>query len=153
MLETPHVLVGAAIATKIPNPWIAIPLAFTSHFILEMVPHWNPHLNSETNKYGHVTTKSTVITAIDATVALVFGSVIAFKYLPDASQLFNVLACSFFAVLPDVIEGPYFFLKIKNKFIEKWIKFQKSLQNDTSIIPGLITQFLTILAAVFWIRQ
>lgn len=153
MLETPHVLVGAAIATKIPNPLIAIPLAFASHFILEMVPHWNPHLNSETKKFGHVTRKSTVITAIDSTMALVFGSIIAFKYLPDATQVFNVLACSFFAVLPDVMEGPYFFLKMKSKFIEKWISFQKSLQNDTSIIPGLITQFLTILIAIFWIKS
>lgn len=153
MLETPHVLVGAAIATKISNPWIAIPLAFTSHFILEMVPHWNPHLNTETKKFGHVTKKSTVITAIDSTMALVFGSMVAFKYLPDAVQVMNVLACSFFAVLPDVMEGPYFFLKMKNNFIERWISFQKSLQNDTSLVPGLITQLLTILAAIFWIRR
>lgn len=153
MLETPHVMVGAAIATAIPNPWIAIPLAFTSHFILEMVPHWNPHLNSETKKFGHVTRKSTVITAIDATTALVLGSIVAFKFLPDVSQVANVLACSFFAVLPDIIEGPYFFLKIRNKFIEKWISFQKSLQNDTSIIPGIITQLLVIFAAIFWIKH
>ena len=47
MLETPHVAVGAAIAASIPNPLIAIPLAFASHFALELVPHWNPHLNTE----------------------------------------------------------------------------------------------------------
>lgn len=50
MLETPHVLIGAAIATKVGNPFLAIPLAFASHFVLETVPHWNPHLNTETKK-------------------------------------------------------------------------------------------------------
>lgn len=153
MLETPHVFIGAAIATKFPNPFIAIPLAFASHFVMEMVPHWNPHLNQETKKYGHVTRKSTIITAIDSTIALVSGSIIAFRYLPDIKMVALILACCFFAVLPDIIEGPYFFLKIKNKFIESWIKFQKSIQSDTSVIPGLLTQVVTILAVIFWIKH
>jgi len=52
MLETPHVLAGAVIAAKVQNPFLAIPLAFASHFILEKVPHWNPHINAEMTKFG-----------------------------------------------------------------------------------------------------
>jgi hypothetical protein len=151
MLETPHVFIGAAIATKFPNPLIAIPLAFASHFILEMVPHWNPHLNSETEKFGHITKKSTLIVIADSTLALACGSFIAYQALPDTGHAITILLACLASILPDLIEAPYFFLKIKNKLIEKWISFQKSIQSDTKIVPGMLNQMITILAAIFWI--
>jgi hypothetical protein len=151
MLETPHVVIGAAIATKIPNPFIAIPLAFASHFILETIPHWNPHLNTETEKYGQPTKKSTIITAVDSSIALVSGSAIALSNLPDTGHVVTILACCFFAVLPDVLEGPYFFLKMRSDWVKKWIAFQKSLQSDTTPLLGLLTQAIVIAAGIWWI--
>lgn len=151
MLETPHVALGIAIATKIPNPWISIPLAFTSHFLLERVPHWNPHLNTETKKFGKPTKNSTIIVIIDVAVSLALGFFVASKSLPNVNQSINILLCSFASVLPDVLEGPYFFLGVRNKFLENWIKFQKSLQVDAKIIPGLTTQLITLIATLFWI--
>jgi hypothetical protein len=153
MLETPHVFIGAAIAAKIPNPFIAIPLAFASHFVMEMVPHWNPHLNSETEKYGQPTRRSTVITAIDSTLALASGSFMAYQALPNVGHAVLILACSFAAVLPDVMEGPYFFLRLRTTWIKKWIAFQKSIQSDTTAFWGLLTQAITILAVIFWLRN
>lgn len=153
MLETPHVFVGAAIATKIPDPLIAIPLAFVSHFILEMVPHWNPHLNSETEKYGYPTKRSTAIVVADSSLALISGSLIAYSALPDMGQALTILFACLASVLPDLIEAPYFFLKIKNKLIQKWIVFQKSIQNDTGIFWGLLTQTLTIAGVILWLKK
>jgi len=150
VLETPHVAVGAAIATKVVHPALAIPLAFGSHLLLEKVPHWNPHLNTEVKKYGKVTKNSTLIVAIDATLALLLGGFIAFK-APTINHSVTILAASLASVLPDLIEAPYFFLRYETKFIRKWIIFQKSLQADTTIIPGLITQVITIIAALMWI--
>lgn len=151
MLETPHVIVGAAIATKLGNPALAIPLAFGSHFILEKVPHWNPHINTEKRTYGKITEKSKNIIIADTGLALISGFYIASRTLPNTGHFWTVILASFFAVLPDVIEGPYYFFDFKNGFIDKWIKFQKSLQNDTSVIPGLITQVITVAAALVWI--
>ncbi len=153
MLETPHVFIGAAIATAIPNPFIAIPLAFASHFVLEMVPHWNPHLNSETVKFGGPTRRSTFITGVDSAIALLAGSFIAYKALPNLSHVMTILICCFASVLPDVMEGPYFFLHMKNTLIKKWINFQKSLQNDTGPILGMLTQVATIIAAILWLKK
>ncbi len=150
MLETPHVAVGAAIATKVVHPALAIPLAFGSHLLLEKVPHWNPHLNTEVKKYGKVTKNSTLIVAIDATLALLLGGFIAFK-APSINHSITILAACLASVLPDLIEAPYFFLGFKTKFIKRWIKFQKSLQVDTDVIPGLLTQVITIIAALMWI--
>ncbi|MGA3292162.1 MAG: hypothetical protein ABSC49_03410 [Candidatus Microgenomates bacterium] len=153
MLETPHVFVGAAIAVAIPNPLIAVPLAFASHFILEMVPHWNPHLNTETKKFGQPTRRSTFITTVDSTLALASGSFIAYQALPDIPHAITILVCCFASVLPDVMEGPYFFLHMKNGFIKKWIAFQKSVQSDTGPVLGLLTQALVILAAILWLKN
>lgn len=151
MLETPHVAVGAAIAAKIPNPLISLPLALASHFVLEKIPHWNPHLNSEMEKFGRPTVKSTQVVIADASLALVTGGYIATTALPDTSHAMVILAASFLSVLPDLIEGPYFFLGRKSKFIKKWILFQKSIQVDTKVLPGLLTQALTVIAAFVWI--
>lgn len=152
MLETPHVALGIAIATKISSPWIAIPLAFASHFLLERVPHWNPHLNAETEKFGKPTKQSTTIVIIDVAISLALGFFYSYKALPNSAQSINILLCSFAAALPDIVEGPYFFLGIRNKVIENWIKFQKSIQVDTKIIPGLLTQVVTVLATLYWIN-
>lgn len=152
MLETPHVFVGAAIAKAIPNPLLAIPLAFASHFVLEMIPHWNPHLNHETEKFGAPTKKSTAITAIDATTALTSGTFIAYQALPDWGQAATIFFTCFASVLPDVLEGPYFFLKVRSQIIKKWIKFHKSIQADTNFFLGMSTQLLVILASIYWMR-
>jgi len=151
VLETPHVIVGAAIATRVANPALALPLAFASHFLLEKVPHWNPHLNTETEKYGKPTKQSTAIVVADATLATASAFLIASRVLPDNGHSLTILFASFFAVLPDLIEGPYFFLGIRSKIIKRWILFQKSIQEDTTFLPGVATQLATVIAAFFWI--
>ncbi len=150
MLETPHVAVAAAIATKIPNPFISIPLSFASHFILDMIPHWNPHINREIKKFGKPTKKSVQIITVDSVFALVFGVFVASRATTNM-QFFNIMACSFVGVIPDVVEAPYYFLGKKDEIIEKWIKWQKSIQADAEPIIGLATQAIIFLASVWWI--
>ncbi|MCS7092226.1 MAG: hypothetical protein NZM26_02655 [Patescibacteria group bacterium] len=161
MLETPHVVVGAALAAKVVNPFLAIPLSFASHFVLDTVPHWNPHISTEKRRFGHITKKSVLIISADVILALLIGTAIsiAISYTQDPNQgiIFNwkqfavAMLCCFAAVLPDVIEAPLFFTKYRSKFLEIWLKFQKSIQNDTNFFWGIITQVLTISAALYWI--
>lgn len=153
MLETPHVAIGALIATKIPNPFIAIPLAFVSHFVFERVPHWNPHINTELKTNGKISTKSLQIIIADSALALITGSYIAYRALPNVGHAATIMAASFAAILPDLIEAPYFFLKYKNKFLMKVLAFQKSIQVDTTPFWGLTTQIITIAACFWWLRN
>jgi hypothetical protein len=37
-----HALTGALIGLSVANPWLAIPLAFVSHFVCDAVPHYDP---------------------------------------------------------------------------------------------------------------
>lgn len=153
MLEIPHVLLGAAIATKVGNPYIAIPLAFLSHFVLDKVPHWNPHINSETKKYGKPSKKSTNIIIVDASIALIWGSLIAEKALPNITLATSILLCCFAAALPDIIEIPYFYFKKRDGYLKKWIPSQKSWQTDTTPFWGLLTQVITVGASLWWIYK
>ena len=150
MLETPHVAVGAAIATKIPNPLISIPLAFCSHFILEMIPHWNPHLNTEIKKNGKLSNKTLKVISLDVFLSIFVGGFFAYRALPNTTHAITILLASFASVVPDLIEGPYFLLGIRSKITDNWLKIQKAIQNDTNIYYGLLTQGATVLAAFWW---
>jgi hypothetical protein len=151
MLETPHVAAGAAISYFVPNPAIAIPLALLSHFVLDGIPHWNPHLNTELKNSGKISKNSLTIVIVDSALALTLGGFLAIIRFPNSVDVFSTLACSFAAVLPDVIEAPYFFLNIKNRAVEKWTKFQKNIQANTGIVLGITTQIITVAAALLWI--
>lgn len=145
MLEFPHTAVGVAIASVIPNPFLAVPLSLASHFITDYVPHWNPHIHTEKKTHGHITTRTLVLLAVDAGAALIFGSWIAAQALPNTTQAINVLLCSFASVAPDVVEIPYYFTKIKIRFIEKLLSFQRSHQWNVPIVWGLLSQLLVVL--------
>ena len=152
MLETPHVVVAAAIAVNVANPALAIPLALGSHFVLEKIPHWNPHLNTELKKFGKVSAQSTNIVIIDSALALTLGGLIAYMMLPNVGLALTVLLACLASVVPDLIEAPYYFLRKNSDFIvKKWIPFKKSIQVDAGRNIGLLTQLLVVLAAIWWI--
>lgn len=151
MLETPHVAVGAAIALKIPNPLISIPLAFASHFILDRVPHWNPHFYTETQKLGRPTRKSTTVAIADSTLALAMGTAIAATALPDWGHTVTILACCFASVISDQLKIPYFFFKRRGGFFEKWTDFERSMQTEVPFVPGVLTQLIVVSTAFLWI--
>jgi len=153
VLETPHVIVGAVIATKIQNPALSLPLAFASHFVLEKVPHWNPHLNTEKRKFGKVTWTSTKIVIIDVVCSLIIGTYIASNVLPDYLHFITIMFACFIAALPDIVEGPYFFLNFESKVLQRWIAFHKSIQVDASILPGLLTQLVIVICAFWWVAS
>jgi hypothetical protein len=151
VLETPHAVVGAAIAVAVPNPFLAIPLAFLSHFALDMTPHWNPHISTELKKYGSITKQSKNIIYADVALSGLLSLFIASQFSSNPTLSLTILACAFAGILPDVIEAPHFFFHYKTTFIEKWLAFQKSIQNDTTPFWGILTQIITLIAAFWWI--
>ena len=153
MLETPHVALGAAIAVKVGNPALSIPLSLASHFLLDRVPHWNPHLYTETQKFGVPSRKSTIIGAIDIGLSLILGFGIAATVLPDKVMAGTIVACSLASVLPDVIKYPYYYFKARYKPLVRWVKFERKMQVDTSFWPGVMTQLLVVLTSLWWIAN
>lgn len=151
MLELPHAVVGAAIAAKVGNPALALPLALASHFVVDMLPHWNPHLNRELKEHGRVTTRTTTFVAIDVVSSLVAGFGIASTVLPNITHFWVVILGAFMAVLPDLVEAPYFFLRKEYVFVGRLIAFQKRIQNDAPPLIGLTTQAILVAVALWWV--
>lgn len=148
MLELPHVLVGAAIATAVRNPVLALPLALSSHLLLDEIPHWNPHISTELKTRHYLSASSILIIIVDSLLALTIGLVISARALPDTGQFINILACCLLGALPDLLEAPHFFFHLRISVIEKLVHFQKRHQHNSPPLLGLLTQTLVIAASL-----
>ncbi len=130
MLETPHALVGMVIAATIPNPWVSLPLCFLSHFVVDMLPHWNWEPDTRPLSL----------------LGIVFDLIlleILIGYLAFRSPLQpNLAGGAFFAILPDLVEAPHIFLGFNNKHLQKLCDFQKSIQKRAPVLPGILTQLV-----------
>lgn len=151
MVELPHTIVGAVIAYKIGNPALSLPLAFASHFLIDgLIPHWNPHLNTEKKTHGKITGKTTTFVSVDTLISLAVGLYLATRVLPDIPKFVVIVLGCFLAVLPDVIEGPYFFFNFNHTFLKKFMDWHTSIQRDSPFWPGVITQVVVSGAALWW---
>ncbi len=96
MTATNHALTGAAIGLVVGQPWLAIPLAFVSHFICDAIPHFK--VNTKNNK--HLKTKwfqNYLITEFLICVLIVA----LLAYYQPYNWLLAAL-CAFFAASPDL---------------------------------------------------
>jgi len=140
MLESLHSLTGAVIAYKIGNPALSLPLAFISHFVIDLFPHWNPGINHEKKKLGYLSPQTTSLIFLDCLLGLFFSLYLSLKVLPNISHALFILAGSFLAILPDLAEAPFFFLNSQTPFLKKLIKFQSRYQWSVPLWPGIILQ-------------
>jgi hypothetical protein len=151
MLELPHTLIGALVATKIPEPRIALPLALISHFVLDLIPHWNPNLYTEKINDGQVAEKSIQLVVADTIASLILGSVIAWSFWPNINRIVTIYLACFFAVIPDVIEGLYFFAGINHPWLIELVKFQRRHQGKAGKKLGLAIQSAVVLVSLFYL--
>ena len=153
MLEAPHVLVGIALAEKAGHPLLAIPLALGSHFVLDMLPHWNPHLNTEMRKNGRISDMTRRLIFVDGVISLAVIAYFTYRALPDSFLAGTILLSAFAAVFPDLMEAPYFFFKKKTNLLERSIKFQKAIQTDAGPVFGILTQIAVCALSLWWILK
>lgn len=151
MIELPHTIVGAAIAVKVGNPALALPLALASHFVLDPIPHWNPHLYTELKRDGKVSSRSKLFMVGDVVLSLVLGSFIAFKMLPNITLFIVVLLGAFAAVFPDLIKAPFYLFGVKHPLLVRYVEVERSIQGETNKpILGILTQVLVTGVAFWW---
>jgi len=146
MLTTPHVLLGAALITKLPLS-LGIPAALLSHFALDfLIPHWNPHLFTEMKAKGRISQNSIMVILIDGAIATLF---LGYFALMGYSLMLLALG-AFLATLPDWIEIPFYFLKVKRPLLVKYVTFEHKHQAKAKPFWGILTQ-LTIIIFTLWL--
>lgn len=143
MMITPHVLVGASLATVISNPFILVASAFISHFVLDMIPHKDYEITPLKANFYKL--------AIDAGVsAVLLFSVVG--NLPLEKQALFALG-GFFGILPD---GLWMLYRLFNwKFLERYVEihnfwhwFLIPEDHKTHLAFGLFTQASVSVAAL-----
>lgn len=100
MIGFNHALTGAAIGLAVQQPLMVIPLAFVSHFVLDVVPHFGGHPIYEWgNKHF------SKLIAFDA-VLCIAGVGVALVFAPHAA--ISILLGVAFAMLPDLALVHYY---------------------------------------------
>lgn len=121
MTATNHTLTGAVIGAAIPNPIIAIPLAFLSHFVLDAIPHFD-------GKIDHGSTKFMYYLAIDCGLALALLITIFGLRLDNWPLL---IACGVAGASPDLMWFSRWWNETRgkdNKPMGKFRKFHAKIQ-------------------------
>lgn len=144
MTATAHSLVGAALAAKIGNPALAIPLAFASHFLLDCVPHW------DTGTHYHERPKKATFLYSGLDVALGLG--LSLLFFGNTISLSYLLLMIFVSTLPDWLQSPYIFWGIKLPPFYWFYKIQSKLNNKDGSWFGIFTQLAVVLPLLIWAK-
>ena len=136
MTATAHALIGASLAVRFTNPYLGIPLAIVSHFIADLVPHWD----AGTNHKKKSLTRLKVEAAFDVLLGFALAFII-FRNLVNPTYLF-VMVIS--AQLPDWIEAPswMFGFKVPPFSWLDWLGHK--LQTRMQLPWGLVTQVVIV---------
>lgn len=141
MTATNHAVTGALIATIIPNPFIAIPLAFTAHFVMDAIPHFG--INEQDALKRNKNRTFLLVLMIDIMIAglLLLSLPIA---LGGAINPWLVFASMLTCMAPDLVWGWRFYGEIKYKIQKRMSSFsifhEKIQRSETP--KGLIVEIL-----------
>lgn len=149
MTASAHALVGAAIATKIANPAIGLPICFLSHFVLDKIPHWDVMYRHQTKTRRFILVGTALDLALGYLLILVFFSI---AHQPPLSYL---LLAAFISQLPDFLEAPYSLLKLQWPFSYANYRLQHKIHdiwfNARLAAPwGIVTQVGVVFLILLW---
>lgn len=135
MLIVSHVVAGAVIASGIPSLWIAVPLAFLSHFLLDMIPH----VQAPTDEGYRPNRRTYMFVALDLIVSAIF--------LVYFNLNINALLIVFAAILPDLLDLTRY-NALCYKIFKPYYDFHDKIQNETNKPIGFITQIVLIVVGI-----
>ena len=116
MILLVHMLFGAAVSSYIKNPFLAVILAFFSHYVLDLIPHIEYNIENIKKAQWDKSLLDILKVASDFLIGVLF----IFLFLGWQLIIFIVV---FFAILPDGLTVlSYFF---QNKFLELHKKFHQ----------------------------
>lgn len=138
MTATSHALIGASLAVKITNPMLGIPLAIGSHFVADLIPHWDAGTNHRQ--------KSALRLKVEATLDVLLGFALVLilfrtQTLANPVYMFSMVIA---AQLPDWLEAPswMFGLKVPPFSWVDWLGHK--LQSRMQLPWGLVTQVVIV---------
>lgn len=152
MLSISHAATGAVIATRVGNPLLSIPLILASHYLEDLVAHWDAGTGLGKGL------KSRQAALRDGIIDLVLAGLIVLAFYPHIGLKFWEVgfwreapvwgAC--IGLLPDFLEAPRNFLKYEPWYLRAVNKFHGHFHHSIPrILDGLAPQILLLI--VLWL--
>ena len=145
MILTPHLLLGAAIASKIEYAPLAIILAFSSHYLLDLIPHTEYSIDNIEKKQWQKSLPDILRVFLDFSFGILFILIFSnnqlivfvgafFAILPDGLSLLNsVFPNKILKIYSNIHQGKIHFLKYK-KISKFWRIASQALIAIISIV-------------------
>src|SRR3989344_2912631 len=108
MTATAHAAIGVTIAAMTSNPVIGIPVAFLSHILCDLTPHWDAGTHMKKKSRGQFAFEGIADVIISSIVALFL-----LHYVFPNVNVYYGLLLAFSAQFLDWLTVPYLFLGIK----------------------------------------
>lgn len=140
MTATGHALVAALIAAKFHDPATAYILSFASHFLCDVLPHWDGGTHYEKKSKKTMFYES----AFDVGLSVV-AAYLAYSTFLGQTNLFHLYLSVFIAQLPDWLTAPYFIFKMKIPLSIWFYHIQHKLNTKLDKPWGILTQIAFIL--------
>ena len=100
MILLVHMLLGATIGSKVSNIFLAITLAFLSHYFLDFLPHIEYPIENINKNQWRKAIPDFLRVALDFFIGALLIFIFSKLALPAGRQAI-VYTCAFFAILPD----------------------------------------------------
>jgi hypothetical protein len=143
-------MAGAAIGKVVRRPWLAIGLAFASHFVLDIIPHLDSH-----SMFGTPSGGPTPAEVASATVDTFIGIALVLLLARRQRARSRILWAAFAAIVIDLVDdvppwGPWFQAWPGTAWLSR---FHHGIQHNVPLAQwplGFGTQLL-VLALAVWI--
>ncbi|KKU83826.1 hypothetical protein A2973_05490 [Candidatus Gottesmanbacteria bacterium RIFCSPLOWO2_01_FULL_49_10] len=149
MTATAHALVAGAIAAKFPDPVTAAAISFSSHFIMDSIPHWDVGTNWRM--------RPKTITGIFAIAETIGGMCLSFFLFGGHAPTLTLIVAIVASILPDWLETPWYVLfahqkkhepapraGIWERFCYHIYKLENTFHTKAQLPLGLATQVVTV---------
>lgn len=143
MLAATHAITGALAATQFNNPIVSLVVAFISHPLLDLFPHWD--FNSRWAKRSRL--RTFILSAVDSGSGMLLGLIL----FGTRDNFWFLVLTMVVAQWADFLEAPYHFGYDNVPFF-KDIKHLQHLWHTKAPFPwGMYPQLIIMLAAA-WVR-
>ncbi|MDD5145649.1 MAG: hypothetical protein PHF44_02310 [Candidatus Pacebacteria bacterium] len=152
MIATVHLLAGATLATKNPNVFLGLFLAFVSHYFLDFIPHIEYISSSKANP--DEIKKNLAADSVKVAADFLIGGLILLFISKNKSLAF---LGGFLAILPDFDNIFLFFPKLlKFKLFKIIFNFHLKVHffsnKKIPVFVRILSQVLVILISIYFLR-
>ncbi len=139
-----HAITGSIIGLTISNPFIAVPLAFISHYFLDLIPHYGT--KQDNDKFIKSKYFKTFL-CVDILLCIILAIVL---FIIKPTSYLIVILCAFIATSPDLVNLKKFILINQNKNYKPGLLYRMSAFIQWFEKPiGLIVEIAWFLASGF----